>query len=280
MGGAVLPSARGRGVYRALVHARLGPRGESWTPLLVVQAGRMSAPVLAGLGFASHGEIRPIRRPAFRTYEASPSCSPSSTNPAPSSVRREGNVVGEHARARRLDAPPAGRAGVGRGPATNSRASPRPTHGLGTARSRSRTSPASSAGPCVPASPTTSPSSRINHASEPCSASMRSASSVSACGHPSPRRSPSGRAVDDRGSGLAGKRSRTSLWVRICSAIDSDRATPARLRGRARPELGRGADVGLACLLVLVERLGRSPSGAWPTPTGNWNGFPFAAISL
>ena len=58
MGGAVLPSARGRGVYRALVHARWQHAARRGTPLLVVQAGRMSAPVLAGLGFESHGEIR------------------------------------------------------------------------------------------------------------------------------------------------------------------------------------------------------------------------------
>ncbi|HET9991703.1 MAG TPA: GNAT family N-acetyltransferase, partial [Kofleriaceae bacterium] len=58
MGGAVLPSARGRGVYRALVHARWEHAVARGTPLLVVQAGRMSAPILAGLGFESHGEIR------------------------------------------------------------------------------------------------------------------------------------------------------------------------------------------------------------------------------
>jgi len=58
MGGAVLPSARGRGIYRALVHARWEYAAGRGTPLLVVQAGRMSAPILAGLGFESHGEIR------------------------------------------------------------------------------------------------------------------------------------------------------------------------------------------------------------------------------
>jgi GNAT superfamily N-acetyltransferase len=58
MGGAVLPAARGRGIYRALVHARWDHAASRGTPLLVVQAGRMSAPVLAGLGFESHGEIR------------------------------------------------------------------------------------------------------------------------------------------------------------------------------------------------------------------------------
>ncbi len=58
MGGAVLPEARGRGVYRALVHARWEHAAGRGTPLLVVQAGPMSGPILSGLGFASHGELR------------------------------------------------------------------------------------------------------------------------------------------------------------------------------------------------------------------------------
>ncbi len=58
MGGAVLPKARGRGVYRALVHARWQHAVGRGTPLLVVQAGHMSAPVLTGLGFRSHGAVR------------------------------------------------------------------------------------------------------------------------------------------------------------------------------------------------------------------------------
>jgi len=56
-GGAVLPEARGHGVYRALVHARWEHAVARGTPLLVVQAGPMSRPVLAGLGFEAHGEI-------------------------------------------------------------------------------------------------------------------------------------------------------------------------------------------------------------------------------
>jgi GNAT superfamily N-acetyltransferase len=56
-GGAVLPEGRGRGAYRALVRARWEHAVERGTPLLVVQAGAMSAPVLARLGFESHGEI-------------------------------------------------------------------------------------------------------------------------------------------------------------------------------------------------------------------------------
>jgi len=58
MGGAVLPEARRRGVYRALVRARWDHAVARGTPLLVVQAGPMSAPVLDGLGFERHGEIR------------------------------------------------------------------------------------------------------------------------------------------------------------------------------------------------------------------------------
>ena len=66
MGGAVLPAARGRGVYRALVHARWEHAVARGTPLLVVQAGAMSAPVLAGLGFLAHGELRLYEDPALR----------------------------------------------------------------------------------------------------------------------------------------------------------------------------------------------------------------------
>jgi GNAT superfamily N-acetyltransferase len=57
MGGAVLPEARGNGVYRALVRARWDHAAARGTPLLVVQAGDMSRPVLERLGFESHGDI-------------------------------------------------------------------------------------------------------------------------------------------------------------------------------------------------------------------------------
>jgi GNAT superfamily N-acetyltransferase len=57
VGGAVLPEARGRGAYRALVRARWEHAAERGTPLLVVQAGAMSGPVLTRLGFESHGEL-------------------------------------------------------------------------------------------------------------------------------------------------------------------------------------------------------------------------------
>ncbi len=58
IGSAVLPAFRGRGVYRALVRARWDHAAARGTPLLVVQAGPMSAPVLEGLGFARHGDLR------------------------------------------------------------------------------------------------------------------------------------------------------------------------------------------------------------------------------
>ncbi len=57
-GGSVLPAARGKGVYRALVRARWDHAVARGTPVLVVQAGAMSRPVLAGLGFESHCEVR------------------------------------------------------------------------------------------------------------------------------------------------------------------------------------------------------------------------------
>ena len=57
LGGVVLPAYRGRGVYRALVRARWDHAVSRGTPLLVVQAGHMSEPVLRGLGFATHGVL-------------------------------------------------------------------------------------------------------------------------------------------------------------------------------------------------------------------------------
>lgn len=57
-GGAVLERARGRGVYRALTMARWDDAVQRGTPALTVQAGRMSGPVLAKLGFTPVGEIR------------------------------------------------------------------------------------------------------------------------------------------------------------------------------------------------------------------------------
>ena len=56
-GGSVLPQARKQGVYRALVRARWNHAVARGTPILVVQAGAMSRPVLAGLGFESHCNV-------------------------------------------------------------------------------------------------------------------------------------------------------------------------------------------------------------------------------
>ncbi len=56
-GGSVLPDARGNGVYRALVRARWNHAVDRGTPTLVEQAGSMSKPVLARLGFEPHGQI-------------------------------------------------------------------------------------------------------------------------------------------------------------------------------------------------------------------------------
>ena len=50
-GGSVVPDARGRGAYRALVRARWEDASARGTPVLITQAGRMSAPILERLGF-------------------------------------------------------------------------------------------------------------------------------------------------------------------------------------------------------------------------------------
>ena len=57
-GGSTLPEARGRGAYRALVAARWQDAVERGTPVLVTQAGPMSRPILARLGFREVCEIR------------------------------------------------------------------------------------------------------------------------------------------------------------------------------------------------------------------------------
>ena len=48
----VLPDARGRGVYRAMIRARWDFAVERGTPALTVQAGQMSRPVLESAGFS------------------------------------------------------------------------------------------------------------------------------------------------------------------------------------------------------------------------------------
>ncbi len=56
-GGATLPSARGRGAYRALVAARAREAVERGTPVLVTHAGQMSRPILERLGFTPVARI-------------------------------------------------------------------------------------------------------------------------------------------------------------------------------------------------------------------------------
>jgi hypothetical protein len=50
-GGSVVSWARGKGVYRALTHARWKFAVERGVPALTVQAGRMSRPIVEQLGF-------------------------------------------------------------------------------------------------------------------------------------------------------------------------------------------------------------------------------------
>ena len=61
MGGSVLPAARGRGLYRALVRARWDEAAERGTPRLIVGAGPMSTPILERLGARRLGAIRVLR---------------------------------------------------------------------------------------------------------------------------------------------------------------------------------------------------------------------------
>jgi GNAT superfamily N-acetyltransferase len=59
-GGAVLPEARGRGAYRALVHARWEDAVARGTPLAITDAGSRSRPILARLGFREVCTIRAL----------------------------------------------------------------------------------------------------------------------------------------------------------------------------------------------------------------------------
>lgn len=59
-GGSTLPEARGRGAYRALVHARWNDAVARGTPLAVTQAGRESRPILGRLGFREVCTIRAL----------------------------------------------------------------------------------------------------------------------------------------------------------------------------------------------------------------------------
>jgi GNAT superfamily N-acetyltransferase len=56
-GGATLPSARGRGAYRALIRARWDEAVALGTPALITQGGSMSRPILERLGFERAGEV-------------------------------------------------------------------------------------------------------------------------------------------------------------------------------------------------------------------------------
>ena len=57
-GGSVISEARGRGVYRALTHARWKFAVDQGTPALTVQAGRMSKPIAERLGFTLVAPVR------------------------------------------------------------------------------------------------------------------------------------------------------------------------------------------------------------------------------
>jgi hypothetical protein len=57
-GGATLPALRRRGAYRALIAARWRDAVDRGTPILIAQAGRMSRPILARLGFRSVAQVR------------------------------------------------------------------------------------------------------------------------------------------------------------------------------------------------------------------------------
>ena len=59
-GGSVLPEARGRGAYRALVRARWDDAVARGTPLAVTDAGSRSRPILARLGFREVCTIRAL----------------------------------------------------------------------------------------------------------------------------------------------------------------------------------------------------------------------------
>jgi hypothetical protein len=61
MGGSTLPSARGRGVYTSLVHARWEATVARGVPRLAVSAGHMSGPILERLGFAAIGRVVLLR---------------------------------------------------------------------------------------------------------------------------------------------------------------------------------------------------------------------------
>jgi predicted GNAT family acetyltransferase len=58
LGGCTLEEFRGRGLYTALVQVRARYAASAGAPLLAVQAGKQSRPILERLGFDTLGEIR------------------------------------------------------------------------------------------------------------------------------------------------------------------------------------------------------------------------------
>ena len=60
-GAAVLPTARGHGVYRTLIAHRWRDAVERGTPALTVQAGAMSTPILEQLGFVTVAQTEHLR---------------------------------------------------------------------------------------------------------------------------------------------------------------------------------------------------------------------------
>ena len=62
-GGAVLPEARGRGAYRALVRARWDEAVRRGTPTLVTQAAPSSEPILRRLGFEEVTRLQRLNDP-------------------------------------------------------------------------------------------------------------------------------------------------------------------------------------------------------------------------
>jgi hypothetical protein len=61
MGGSTLRTARGRGVYTSLVHARWDATVARGVPRLAVSAGHMSGPILERLGFEPIGKVVLLR---------------------------------------------------------------------------------------------------------------------------------------------------------------------------------------------------------------------------
>jgi GNAT superfamily N-acetyltransferase len=64
IGGGVLPEARGRGVYRALVRARWDDAAAAGIPALCTHAGVMSRPILERLGFRAVAEQEVLLDPS------------------------------------------------------------------------------------------------------------------------------------------------------------------------------------------------------------------------